>query len=255
MSEPELLAYMSGTNEDYDLPRWHTQLPHDSLSSSAQAAQSAAQASSYLFSQQQQPSQPQPPLSSTNQRLPAVHQSPGSSRQLRIAQLVDEDQHYGMNSIPYLSAGGTTQLSRSTSLGGAASAVSGSRTRRHHAPDDLEGAFSQDSISSQRHTPTGLSQPHNALYPQSVAYHQASSVSNPAANPTTNSASAPDPYQDAYFTGPSAHPPKRSQTQIDTSTSSRAPRSPLRATNPSQALLDPYSPQQQNHLIHEANLK
>ncbi len=92
MSEPELLAYMSGTNEDYDLPRWHTQIPHDSLSSSAQAAQSAAQASSYLFSQPS--SQVQPPNSSTaSARLPAVHQSPGSSRQPRIAQLLDEDQH------------------------------------------------------------------------------------------------------------------------------------------------------------------
>ena len=45
MSEPELLAYMSGTNDDFDLPRWHTQQSHDTLSSSAQAAQSAPQAS------------------------------------------------------------------------------------------------------------------------------------------------------------------------------------------------------------------
>lgn len=250
MSEPELLAYMSGANEDYDLPRWHTQVPNDSLSSSAQAAQSAAQASSYLFSQPT--SQLPPPHSATNSsRLPAAHHSPGSSRQTRIAQLVDDDQHYAMNPLPYLAPGGA-QLSRSTSLGGAATAASGSRSRRHHLPDDLEGAFS-DSATTQRHTPTGLSQPHNALYPQSVAYHQTSAVSGPPNNASSSTPATADPYQDAYFTSPSTHPPKRSQTQHDPSTSSRVPRSPLRATNPSQPLLDPYSPQQQNQYNSSTN--
>ena len=111
MSEPELLAYMSATNDDFDLPRWHTQQPHDALSSSAQAAQSAAQASSYLYNQG-----PPQHAGVSASRLPAIHQSPtGPSRQPRINQLLDEDQQFAMASSPYLSPGST--LTRSTSLG------------------------------------------------------------------------------------------------------------------------------------------
>ncbi|KAI0082060.1 hypothetical protein K474DRAFT_1579505, partial [Panus rudis PR-1116 ss-1] len=44
-----------------------------------------------------------------------------------------------------------------------------------------------------------------------------------------------------------AHPPKRSHTQYDSSSSSRAARSPLRGANQPHALLDPYSPQQSQY--------
>ena len=216
MSEPELLAYMSGTNEDFDLPRWHTQSIHDSLSSSAQAAQSAAQAS-YLYSQG-------PPPQAAN-RLPPIQQPPSnsSSRQPRINQLLDEDHQFGVSPSPY-----TTSLARSLSLGGAPTASS--RGRRH-MQDDLEGAFHVDGDTSQRHTPA-------SLYPPSVAYHaQGAPTNNPGA-----SVPSVDPYQDAYFTGPNPHTPKRSQTQHEPS-SSRAPRSP-RGAPQANSFLDPYSPPQ-----------
>ena len=117
MSEPDTLAYMT---DDFALPRWNTQQPHDSLSSSAQAAQSAAQASSYLFS----PAPPQSGVSSN--RLPAIQQSPtGASRQPRINQLLDEDQPYPMNSVPYSSG---ASLSRSASFGGVGGAARARRT-------------------------------------------------------------------------------------------------------------------------------
>ncbi len=208
---------MTGTNDDFDLPRWHTQSLHDSLSSSAQAAQSAQ--ASYLYPQG-------PPPQATN-RLPPIHQPPsGSSRQPRINQLLDEDQ-FGVSSSPYAAGG----LARSLSLGGSPNASS--RGRRHHLQDDLEGAFhvDGDTSQSQRHTPA-------SLYPPSVAYHGAQQG---AAN-AGGSATAPDPYQDAYYAGPTAHTPKRSQTQHDSS-SSRAARSPQRAP-PSGNYLDPYSPPQ-----------
>ncbi|TCD69830.1 dual specificity protein kinase yak1 [Steccherinum ochraceum] len=249
MSEPELLAYMTGTNDDFDLPRWHTQLPHDALSSSAQAAQSAAQASSYLFTQGQN-QLPPPQSAASGNRLPPIQQSPNSSRQPRVNQLLDEDQSYSLNSLPYLSPG-NAHLSRSTSLGGAAAATSGSRARRHHMQDDLEGAFSVDNVNSQRHTPTGLPQhPQNSLYPSSVAYHQgAPSLAGGTGSSASaaNSASPGDPYQDAYFPGTAGHLPKRSQTQHDPSTSTRNARSPLRGANPSHPILDPYSPQQNQY--------
>ena len=211
---------MSSTNEDFDLPRWHTQSLHDSLSSSAQAAQSAAQAS-YMYSQG-------PPPQAAN-RLPPIHQPPsGSSRQPRINQLLDEDHQFGVSSSPY-SAGG---LARSMSLGGSSSASS--RGRRHHLQDDLEGAFHVEGDSSQRQTPA-------SLYPPSVAYHGAQQGGGANA---AGSGTAPDPYQDAYYTGPNVHTPKRSQTQHDPS-SSRAPRSPGRAPQTNN-FLDPYSPPQYN---------
>lgn len=239
---------MTGTNDDFDLPRWHTQLPHDALSSSAQAAQSAAQASSYLYTQGQTQLPPPQSAASAN-RLPPLQQSPNSSRQPRMNQLLDEDQTYPMNSLPYLSPG-NAHLSRSASLGGAQALTSGSRARRHHMQDDLEGAFSVENVNSQRHTPTGLPQhSQNSLYPSSVAYHQgapalASTGSNASA---ANAATPADPYQDAYFPSPAAHLPKRAQTQHDPSTSTRNARSPLRGVNPSHPMLDPYSPQQNQY--------
>ncbi|KAF7792344.1 hypothetical protein EIP86_003380 [Pleurotus ostreatoroseus] len=235
MSEPELLAYMSGTNDDFDLPRWHTQQSHDTLSSSAQAAQSATQASSYLYNQGPPP--PQNALSGN--RLPAVQ---SSSRQPRINQLLDEDQQYAMNTSPYLSTGST--LTRSTSLGGAATS---SRGRRHHLQEDLEGAFNVDSVPSQRQPAHNLSQhSQNSLYPSSVAYHQSPALpgTGSSANASSAGAGVADVYQDAYYPPTTSHPPKRSQTTHDASTSSRTPRSPHRGANP-HGLLDPYSPQQQ----------
>ncbi|CAL1706839.1 unnamed protein product [Somion occarium] len=245
MSEPELLAYMTGTNDDFDLPRWSTQLPHDALSSSAQAAQSAAQASGYMFPQGQN-QLPPPQSGASGNRLPAaIHQSPGSSRQPRISQLLDEDQQY---TLPYMTPG-NSQLSRSSSYNAGATGTAGSRGRRHHLQDDLEGAFNVDNVSTQRRTPTNLPQP--SLYPSSVAYHQPSNLTGTPPNVNSASASAPDPYQDAYFPGPpAAHPPKRAHTQHDSST--RAARSPLRGTNQTQPLLDPYSPQQFNSASNNA---
>ena len=99
-----------------------------------------------------------------------------------------------------------------------------------------------DMAANQRHTPNSI--PQASLYPSSVAYHQ---PTGNGSNVNNASANAPDPYQDAYFAGPpTAHPPKRAHTQHDPSTSSRAARSPLRGANPTQPLLDPYSPQQYN---------
>ena len=220
MSEPEL-AYMTGTNEDFDLPRWHTQSIHDTLSSSAQAAQSAAQAS-YLYNQG-------PPPQAAN-RLPPIQQPPSNSRQPRINQLLDEDHQFGVNSSPY----SATSLARSLSLGGAPNASS--RGRRHHLQDDLEGAFHVEGDASQRQTPA-------SLYPPSVAYHAQQGGGSGSGNPGGSAASS-DPYQDAYFTGSNPHTPKRSQTQHESS-SSRAPRSPQRAPQ-SNNFLDPYSPPQYN---------
>lgn len=234
------MAYMSGTNDDFDLPRWHTQQPHDTLSSSAQAAQSATQASSYLYNQG-----PPPQTAVSGNRLPAIHQSPnGPSRQPRITQLLDEDQQFAMNTTPYLSPGST--LTRSTSLGGAATT---SRGRRHHTQDDLEGAFNVDSVPGQRQPAHTLSQhPQNSLYPSSVAYHQSPALpgTGSSANASNAGVGVADVYQDAYYPSTTSHPPKRSQTTHDASTSSRTPRSPHRGANP-HGLLDPYSPQQQQN--------
>ncbi|KAI0780109.1 hypothetical protein C8Q74DRAFT_1171040, partial [Fomes fomentarius] len=211
---------MTGTNEDFDLPRWHNQSLHDSLSSSAQAAQSAAQAS-YMY--------PQGPPPQAGSRLPPIQQPPlGTSRQPRINQLLDEDHQFGVSSSPYSTGG----LARSLSLGGSSNASS--RGRRHHLQDDLEGAFHVEGDTSQRQTPA-------SLYPPSVAYHGAQQGGGPHA---AGSGTAPDPYQDAYYAGTNTHTPKRSQTQHEPS-SSRAPRSPQRAPQTNN-FLDPYSPPQYN---------
>ena len=235
MSEPDTLAYMT---DDFALPRWNTQQSHDSLSSSAQAAQAAAQASSYIYS-------PGPPPQSVvpSNRLPAIQQqSPtGPSRQPRISQLLDEDQQYSMNSVPFSSG---ASLSRSASFGGVAGTA---RSRRHHMPDDLEGAFNADPASAQRLPTHSLSQHvQNSLYPPSVTYQP--STGSAVSNTSNTGTSSADVYQDTYFSPtPGAHPPKRSQTTHDASTSSRAPRSPHRSSNPTNPMLDPYSPQQNQY--------
>ncbi|CCM01143.1 uncharacterized protein FIBRA_03191 [Fibroporia radiculosa] len=215
MSEPELLTYMTGTNDDFDLPRWSTQT-HDGLSSSAQAAQSAAQAS-YLYAQG-------PPPSGGANRLPPIQQSSsGSSRPPRISQLLDEDQSYAMSSLPYAS---NSQLGRSVSLGGAGSS---SRGRRHHLQDDLEGAFNVEGDAGHRHSQQGVQ----------AAYPSADTANDPGG--------ATQQYGVTFYATSGAHQPKRAQTQHDASTSSRAQRSPHRGAATNTSLLDPYSPQQNQY--------
>jgi dual specificity protein kinase YAK1 len=240
MSEPDTLAYMT---DDFALPRWNTQQPHDGLSSSAQAAQAAAQASPYAFS-----SGPPPQSGISSNRLQAMQQSPtGPSRQHRINQLLDEDQQYAINPAGYPPSGAT--LSRSASYGGAVGGAS--RAGRHRMQEDLEGAFNVDLISSQRQPAHNVPQhAQNSLYPPSVAYHQAPAVSTTASSVNTTSTPGSgnaDAYQDTYFSTGSSHPPRRSATTHDASTSSRAARSPHRGINTVQTTLDPYSPQQNQY--------
>ncbi|KAI0699859.1 hypothetical protein BC835DRAFT_1456025 [Cytidiella melzeri] len=168
MSEPDTLAYMT---DDFALPRWNTQQPNDGLSSSAQAAQSAAQASAYMYGPG-----PPPPSGVPNNRLPAMQQSPTSaSRQPCINQLLDENQQYAMNSAAYTPPG--PALSRSASFGGAVGA--GSRARHHHMQEDFEGAFNVDPVSPQRQAAQNVSQhTQNSLYSPSVAYHQSPATSS-----------------------------------------------------------------------------
>ena len=230
MSEPEL-AYMSNANDDFDLPRWQTQTHLEPLSSSAQAAQAAARAS-YLY-----PAPPPPPQTLPQQRLQQVQHSPGSSRQPRIAHLLDQDHQQSLSPSAYLS-GALNQLSRSASLGASASVSGASRVRRHHHPDDLEGAFNVDTQPSARHIPAAQ-QPPSSLYPSGVAFHQSNQLSAPApANAV--SPTAPEPYSDMYYNGTTGNPPKRSHTQHDPA--SRSGRSPMRTGN---SLLDPYQQQAQ----------
>ncbi|KAG9316220.1 kinase-like protein [Chiua virens] len=222
MSEPEL-AYMNNANDDFDLPRWQTQAHLEPLSSSAQAAQAAARAS-YLY-----PAAPPPPPQSLVpvNTQPRAHHSPGSSRQPRIAHLLDQD------SPSTFFSGALNQLSRSASLGATASVAGTSRTRRHHQPDDLEGAFNVDTQSSTARP--SQQQPASALYPSSVPFHQ------PTTAPTNPvSTTAPEPYSDMYYNGTAGNLPKRSLTQHDPTT--RSGRSPMRTGN---SLLDPYQQQAQ----------
>lgn len=239
MSEPEL-AYMSNANDDFDLPRWQTQAHLEPLSSSAQAAQAAARAS-YLYPAAPPPPPPPPQsLANPQQRLQQVHHSPGSSRQPRIAHLLDQDHQQSLSPSSYLS-GALNQLSRSASLGASASVAGASRTRRHHHPDDLEGAFNVDTQSSStRHIPPSQQPPPNPLYPSGVAFHQPNQMSSgpPQTNPVTPT--APEPYSDMYYNGTGQNIPKRSHTQHDPTT--RSGRSPMRTGN---SLLDPYQQQAQ----------
>ncbi|KAG1836328.1 hypothetical protein DFJ58DRAFT_617249, partial [Suillus subalutaceus] len=227
---------MTNTNEDFDLPRWQTHAHLEPLSSSAQAAQSAARAS-YLY-----PSAPPPPppqsLTTAGQRLPPLHQSPGSSRQPRLAQILDHDQPTGVTSSSFLSTG-LNQLSRSASLGGGSGAGNGSsRARRHHQPEDLEGAFNLDAqnVPSSRH----MAATPNSLYPSSIAFHQSQTGPPPPNNSASPTGVSSEPYSEMYYNGSSGNLPKRALTQHDPT--SRSGRSPMRAGN---SLLDPYSQQAQ----------
>lgn len=245
MSEPDTLAYMT---DDFALPRWNTQQTHDGLSSSAQAAQSAAQASSYMFN----PGPPPQSNTAPTNRLQAMQQSStaggASSRQHRINQLLDEDQQYAVNPSAYSSSG--SSLSRSASYGGA---VAGSRARRHHmSDDDLERAYNVDPASVSSSTNTQRQNTHhsqNSLYPPSNAYHPSPGLNAPPPSTGSPGSGTGDAYQDVYFStgNMNSHPPKRSATTHDASTSSRAGRSPHRTvTGTNAAMLDPYSPHQQN---------
>ena len=240
MSEPEL-AYMSGANDDFDLPRWQTQsthLPSDILPSSTAANPS------YLY-----PVPPPPAAQTTSSPSrnrappPAGHHSPSSStsRQPRINQLLEDEPPLSSTSLPYLSPT-QNQLSRSASLGATAASAT-ARTRRHHMPDDLEGAYG----TTNAHPPVHQRQHSNSFYNSSVAYQTSpfganSSDSNPNSQPAASDAT----YQDMYFNNPGGQPPKRSHTQHDSSTAARVARSPLRA-NANPSLLDPYAQQQSQY--------
>jgi dual specificity protein kinase YAK1 len=253
MSEPEL-AYMT---EDFDLPRWQTQSHLDPLSSSStQAAQHTA--APYLY-----PPPPPPQsqsLTGQQQRLHPIQQSSTnqgqSSRQpTRISQLLEqEQQQQGFAGSPPYSVSGHTQLNRSASLGGGANSgtTSSTRSRRHHQPDDLEGAFNSDTQRLPSPRQTGLSQLQTSLYPSSVAYHQPPSLSgaNPGQSPSAASPAAGETYSDMYYNGSGGrHAPKRSQTENETNSALRGGgRSPMRTTGgntTNSSILDSYAQQSQ----------
>ncbi|KIK27960.1 hypothetical protein PISMIDRAFT_35576, partial [Pisolithus microcarpus 441] len=240
MSEPEL-AYMTNSNDDFDLPRWQTQAHIEPLSSSAQAAQAAARAS-YLYPGAPPPPPPPPQSLATaghSQRLHALHHSPSSSRQPRVTHALDQDQQQSVSTTSYIS-GALNQLSRSASLGASASIGGTARSRRHHQPaDDLEGAFNVDAQSSNSNPrPMGAPQPPSAysLYPPSTSVHQPLSLqtsSTSSSNPSP--ATASEPFSEMYYSGSGGNVPKRTHTQLDPA--SHSGRSPMRVAN---ALLDPY---------------
>jgi dual specificity protein kinase YAK1 len=214
-----------GTNEDFDLPRWQSQSHLEPLSSSAQAAHSANAQSSYLYSAPPPPSAPAGPSPAT--RVPQSQQASASSRQqARISQLLEEN--HALASQPQY--GQSTQLGRSASFSTAAG-----RARRHHQPDDLEGAFASDNQATLRQNSLGGASQHpNPYYPPAVAYHQ----STPSPNP------GPSPAGDMYYNGASGDLASK-QRPHNAHDSSQSLRSPLRTTTSTTqtTLLDPYSQQ------------
>jgi dual specificity protein kinase YAK1 len=229
---------MSGVNDDFDLPRWQTQSAHipSDLLPSAQSSHSAANPS-YLYPVPPPPAQTSSSTSSRNRAPPPVHHSPSSSitRQPRITQLLEDDPPLSSTTLPYLSPS-QNQLSRSTSLG--ASAAGSVRARRHHMPDDLEGAYSTANANPSGHQ----RQQSNSFYNSSVAYQTTSFSPNPSdSNPNPQPVTGDVTYQDMYFSNSGGQPPKRSHTQHDTT---RSARSPHRA-NANPSLLDPYAQQSQ----------
>ncbi|KAF5380347.1 hypothetical protein D9615_004562 [Tricholomella constricta] len=232
MSEAEL--YMPDTNQSFDLPRWQTQV--EPLSSSAQAAH-AAQAS-YLYSAPPPPP-PQSLSAASPQRLQPIHQAPTGPTRHRISQLIDDQQP--TITSPYLSSG-HNQLARSASLGGSASGnTPSSRARRHHQPEDLEGAFN---IDSQSRTSNQL--PQTSFYPPNATYQQ-QSLTGPGSLGINSAATPADSYTDMYYNGSATQPVKRAQASLESSSSTHAGRSPLRGANPhsSTAMMDSYSQQSQ----------
>ncbi|PPR05831.1 hypothetical protein CVT26_010111 [Gymnopilus dilepis] len=219
MSEPEL--YMADSNDAFDLPRWQTQVDPQPA---------------YLYTAPQ-----------TTQRMQPYHaQAP--TRQPRISQLLEQEQQLPSSLSPY-SAPPQAQLSRSASLGGGPSAsISATRMRRHHPPDDLEGAFNADNqhtqpIAGPRQQPQ-LS--HSSYYSSNVAYQPPSLTTSAPVN-TSTTTSPPDPYSDMYYNNGSApQPPKRlqpGQHDVNSPSSARGGRSPLRVPNTpiSNSPLDQYS--------------
>ncbi|GLB37583.1 putative serine/Threonine protein kinases, catalytic domain [Lyophyllum shimeji] len=232
MSEAEL--YMPDTNQSFDLPRWQTHV--EPLSSSAQAAH-AAQAS-YLY-----PGPPPPPPQSLSaaspQRQQPIQQTPTGPTRHRISQLIDDQQP--TITSPYLSTG-HNQLARSASLGGSATGnTPSSRARRHHQPEDLEGAFNIDSQSR----PSNSQLAQNSFYPSSAAYQQ-QSLTGPGSL-VGSTASPADSYTDMYYNGSATQSAKRPQQGLEPSSSAHASRSPLRGPNSSNsaAMMDSYSQQSQ----------
>lgn len=264
MSEPEL-AYMTGNNEDFDLPRWQTHNFQDTLSSTAQAAQAAQQGgfTNSLYNPAPPPqSQLQSQAGTSPHRLPPIisaHHSAstqsGASRQARISQILDEEQQLGQGPHQFLSAG-QTQLSRSASLGGgiggAASGALGrtgvlsSRIRRNHPPDDLESAFTTDNAqgsASPRHHQHQPPIP-SSLYPSSVTFSQPQQPHMPStplsAHPTGTTTNVGELFHDAQqFPNQNPGPRGRSQTFTEHGDSGRTARN--KATNPSTPIHDPYS--------------
>src|SRR6266404_3557029 len=232
MSEPEL-AYMSGANDDFDLPRWQTQSTH---STTDILPSSTAANPSYLY-----PVPPPPAAQTTSSTTRNRHHSPSSStsRQPRINQLLEDEPPLSSTSLPYLSPT-QNQLSRSASLGASATAAS-ARTRRHHMPDDLEGAYGTTNANPAVHQ----RQQSNSFYNSSVAYQTTSFGANSSdSNLNSQPAASDATYQDMYFNNPGGQPPKRTLTQHDQGTATRSARSPLRA-NANSSLLDPYAQQSQ----------
>jgi dual specificity protein kinase YAK1 len=215
-------------NEDFDLPRWQTQAHLEPLSSSSQAAHPTAQ-SSYLYSNAPPPPPPQSIATNSAQRQQPPQHSPTTSRGPRISHILEQDQSLANQSSQYLSSGQNNQLARSSSLGGGNSS---SRIRRHHQPDDLEGAFNSDTQGHSRQQNPGVSP--NSFYSSGTAYQQPS---------TNNGAPAGgDSYPDMYFNDDSS---QKRQATLESTTSSRTPRSPMRSGNT--PLLDPYSQQQSQY--------
>lgn len=270
MSEPELVAYMTG-NEDFDLPRWQPHHYQDPLSSSAQAAQAAQQA---VFAGSAYSAAPPPPPQSipaavTARQRPIINThhpitaQPESARNPRLSHLFDSDQQLGHT---YLSSG-QAQLSRSASLGGsvggagAAGIGSGAfsaRRNRHHMADDLESAYMNDGaqeratdrLQQHRQLAVAPQQTAQSFYPAGIQYNP-TQQQMPGHSVNTNIApsSAPaisDSYQSTHYAGASDQPRRHNTTtRVDESMSSRSPRRSQTGQVSSSPLLDPYSQIQQ----------
>ena len=246
MSEPEL-------QEDF-LPRWQTHSHLDALSTSSAQASQQVQTTPYLYPG---PVPPPPPQSGQQQRLQGLQQSPTvgqsqSSRQPqppRISQLLEQEQASGFSGSSPYSLSAHNQLNRSTSLGGGVSGntLSSRGRRQHHPPDDIEGAFHSDNQGVSSPRGSGQSQLQTSLYPSSVAYHQAQTLtSQHSGNSNAVPPAGGDSYSEMYFSGSGGgHAPKRSQTQHDASTSARSGRSPMRTNTSNQSLMDSYAQQSQ----------
>lgn len=237
---------MTGSNEDFDLPRWQTHHFQDPLSSSAQAAQAAQQASYTGSSYTAAPHPPPPPQSSVTSarqqpQLISVNNSQpplqDSTKHSRMSHLFEGDQSLGHAQPHYLSSLGQSSLSRSASLGGTVTSAGhagigsgafSARRARHQMPDDLESAFMNEPSpaerSPQHRLPGSSQQISQSFYPSSVPFHQAHQPQISASIGNTTSSVSTDPYQDAQYASSNLAQPRRANTRIDDSISSRSPR-------------------------------